>query len=156
MKYFVSVLLAVYLLVACSPYQPEKKMTLVKKDSLVAVEAAKHVLACYEGMLPCADCGGINTTLTLREDSTYLLEERFTGTNDKIEKTFTYDGEYIVIKGTEKDADAVVYQLLFDDKENNRNYLVLSKHAIKLVDPQRREFETKLNYTLTKRKVKKS
>lgn len=31
----------------------------------------------YEGVLPCADCEGIKTTLTLKEDLTYLLREEY-------------------------------------------------------------------------------
>ncbi|WOG27671.1 copper resistance protein NlpE [Endozoicomonas sp. 8E] len=33
----------------------------------------------YEGKLPCADCAGIDTTLTLNEDGTYSLVELYEG-----------------------------------------------------------------------------
>lgn len=31
----------------------------------------------YKGVFPCADCEGIETTLTLKQDKTYVLQERY-------------------------------------------------------------------------------
>ncbi len=36
----------------------------------------------YSGILPCADCEGIQTTLTLNQDETYQLEEVYLGKDD--------------------------------------------------------------------------
>jgi uncharacterized lipoprotein NlpE involved in copper resistance len=47
----------------------------------------------YAGVLPCADCAGLETTLTIREDSSYLLETRHLGQEDHIfveQGTFTW------------------------------------------------------------------
>ena len=31
----------------------------------------------YEGTLPCADCPGIKTTITLKDDNTYTISEEY-------------------------------------------------------------------------------
>lgn len=45
----------------------------------------------YEGVLPCADCEGMKTILTLRPDHTYRLEVTYLG---KDSEPFTYEGDF--------------------------------------------------------------
>ncbi len=45
----------------------------------------------YQGVVPCADCEGIETRLTLKEDGSYLLETKYTG---KSEKLFSKSGSF--------------------------------------------------------------
>jgi len=46
----------------------------------------------YAGTTPCADCSGIQTTLTLKdEDSSYVLETVYL---DKLDTVFRIDGHY--------------------------------------------------------------
>lgn len=45
----------------------------------------------YRGLLPCADCPGIRTVLTLRTDRTYLLQRRYL---ERGEDAFTYEGSF--------------------------------------------------------------
>jgi uncharacterized lipoprotein NlpE involved in copper resistance len=40
----------------------------------------------YKGTLPCADCEGIETILTLNEDLTYVLVTNYLGRNDALEE----------------------------------------------------------------------
>lgn len=40
----------------------------------------------YIGTLPCADCEGIETTLTLHSDRTYVLNTRYLGRNDDLQE----------------------------------------------------------------------
>lgn len=55
----------------------------------------------YHGVLPCADCGGIDTTLTLNDNLTYALVQRYQGTNEenKVAGTFVWDaaGQQVVL-----------------------------------------------------------
>ncbi|BCA78544.1 copper resistance protein NlpE [Desulfuromonas sp. AOP6] len=47
----------------------------------------------YAGVLPCADCAGLETTLTIRSDSSYHLETRPLGKSDRLfeeQGTFTW------------------------------------------------------------------
>jgi len=45
----------------------------------------------YAGTLPCADCPGIHTTMTLNPDQTYVLVTRY---EDKKDGTFNQKGEF--------------------------------------------------------------
>lgn len=48
----------------------------------------------YQGILPCGDCGGLQTQIVLNKDLTYLLETRYNGKDEKIfqtKGTFTWD-----------------------------------------------------------------
>ena len=40
----------------------------------------------YKGILPCADCEGIETILTLNPDRTYILITNYLGRNDALEE----------------------------------------------------------------------
>lgn len=48
-------------------------------DSGQNAQNALNWIGIYEGKLPCADCAGIDTTLTLNEDGTYSLVELYEG-----------------------------------------------------------------------------
>ncbi len=42
----------------------------------------------YSGIVPCADCSGIETTLTLNKDMTFFIVTNYLGRNDALEETF--------------------------------------------------------------------
>lgn len=58
----------------------------------------------YKGILPCADCEGIEIVLELNYDKTYLLQKRYLGIGDEIQieekGTFVWDesGQKIQLK----------------------------------------------------------
>ncbi len=41
----------------------------------------------YQGTLPCADCPGIDISITLKQDGTYILEQSYQGKEDSEEKS---------------------------------------------------------------------
>lgn len=45
----------------------------------------------YKGTLPCADCEGIETTLTLNTDLSYVLVTNYLGRNDALEEEIIGD-----------------------------------------------------------------
>ena len=48
----------------------------------------------YHGVLPCADCEGIDTTITLSRDLTFVLRSRYLGKSDRVFErrgSFTWD-----------------------------------------------------------------
>lgn len=120
--------------------------------------AGNIALGVFTGMLPCADCEGIETTVTLKENKekderTYTLKEVYLGQGR--DKAFETTGKWTIIKGTPSDPNAIVYQLAVDndDPEDSDvvNYLVVDNNTIKLIDDEMNEFDSKLNYTLNKK-----
>lgn len=58
----------------------------------------------YEGVVPCADCPGIETSLTIRQDHTYVLRMRYLGREEQARErrgTFTWNqqGNQIQLQG---------------------------------------------------------
>lgn len=47
----------------------------------------------YNGILPCADCEGIQTTLELKNDGSYRIQSKYLGKNEK-ENTFSTSGKF--------------------------------------------------------------
>ena len=54
------------------------------------------VAGTYAGVLPCADCQGIETTLILQADKQYILERKYLGKSDK---AFSASGAWQWING---------------------------------------------------------
>lgn len=73
-----------------------------KAEQQTAVEvssectAAKKYLGTYEGTLPCADCDGNKTTLSILEDGTYELKNEYLG---KEYNSYTECGTYYLKDG---------------------------------------------------------
>ncbi|ELR66269.1 Lipoprotein [Photobacterium marinum] len=82
----------------------------------------------YHGILPCADCSGIETTLELRFDGTYMLNEKYLGKKDgefKTEGKFNWNAAGNAIAVPSDSEDAVRYfvaenQLFRLDKDGLR------------------------------------
>jgi heat shock protein HslJ len=60
----------------------------------------------YKGVLPCADCEGLETVLCINENNTYKLQTRYLGKGDKVfeqKGTFSWDdkGIKIILNGIE-------------------------------------------------------
>ena len=88
-------------LVSCT--NQSKKQNEVPQDSTAVGIIDSHTSAMsldwagvYEGLLPCADCEGIETTVELRDNYTYQAHYKYLGTSEKSiefsqEGTFTWD-----------------------------------------------------------------
>jgi copper homeostasis protein (lipoprotein) len=75
----------------------------------------------YESIIPCADCRGIKTIITLNLDSTYHRSEEYLGKN---EKPFTDTGKYIWDKSGN--------QITLIDQKRNQKYKVGEEHLLHL------------------------
>jgi copper homeostasis protein (lipoprotein) len=67
----------------------------------------------YKGTIPCADCQGIETSLTLNKDNTYLRKTKYIGKSDIVyEKTGTFtwnkEGSTIILKGISNEPNQYV------------------------------------------------
>lgn len=76
----------------------------------------------YEGVVPCADCEGIETSLTLQQDQTYQLSTTYLG---KDQTSFQQQGKFVW------DATGSVIQLL-EQKDGAAQYKVMENQLIQL------------------------
>jgi hypothetical lipoprotein len=97
----------------------------------------------YTGVIPCADCGGIETTLELRADGTYSLTEIY---KDKKDGRFESSGKF--------QWDAAASCITVGEGEDLISYIVEGDHLIMLdQDGHRVTGELADHYVLTKQAV---
>lgn len=108
----------------------------------------------YEGMLPCADCEGINYQLVLQTVSpdsvgTYVVNATYIGGDNGKDKTLTERGKTHVLKGTAANPNAVVIQLVGNNGETT-NFLVEGDSVLTMVGNDFKKAASKLNYSIKK------
>jgi hypothetical protein len=93
-----------------------------KAPSIPAADRALPVLVgVFTGTVPCADCSGIRTDISLitsnparSSEGSFSLVEHYLGTRSG-DRAFRRHGGWITVRGTKSIADAIVYQLTADD-----------------------------------------
>ena len=115
--------------------------------------AAAHgkLIAAYRGVLPCADCPGIDTTVRLFADPSgaedhgrYVTRSSYQERNT----TNTEAGTWTLQKGTPSDASASVYVLKPKTGNGVTNFLLVGDNEIKQLDNDRKPFTGTVNFTL--------
>jgi putative hemolysin len=93
----------------------------------------------FKGTLPCADCQGVDTKLTLvkRDDvtaeGTYVMIETFMG---KAVDPVVTEGTWTTLRGSAADPDDTVYELNPDSLEfKRRDFLKVNDFVIRLLGP---------------------
>lgn len=90
-------ILAILMLVITSCNSNRKNTEINDKNQVIDSHTSKNALdwnGIYQGTLPCADCEGIKTTITLNKDLTYSVKEDYLGKKDGVfesKGTFTWD-----------------------------------------------------------------
>lgn len=83
------------LLLACEPGAPASSPaaapTVAVPDAAHNARNSLDWAGSYQGMLPCADCEAINTTLTLYSDGRYQLQQLYVG---KSTQPFIQQGQF--------------------------------------------------------------
>jgi copper homeostasis protein (lipoprotein) len=124
--------------------------TTPKQDSATP-KSPMQLVARYRGVLPCADCPGIDTTLSLLANSPddlahtrYVLKSNYQERNN----TFTETGTWTIVRGTPDNPDATVYQLKPKNGGQPTNFLRVSDNEILQLDSEHRRIDSKLNFSL--------
>ena len=109
------------------------------------------LIGAYRGVLPCADCPGIDTTVRLFADprgaedhGRYLIRSSYQERNT----TNTELGTWTLEKGTPSDASASVYVLKPKAGNGVTNFLRVGDSEIKQLDADRKPFTGTVNFTL--------
>ncbi|AYD44971.1 copper homeostasis/adhesion lipoprotein NlpE [Yersinia rochesterensis] len=91
----------------------------------------------YQGVLPCADCSGLDTSLFLDSDGTFILKEVYLGSKDG-DQAFAEYGHWA------RTADKLV---LTTGQGEKRYFRPVGKNLV-MLDQQGLPIESKLNYQL--------
>lgn len=108
---------------------------------------APATIGLWAGQLPCADCAGIRTELTLLADGSFRLKETYLGTKDG-DRTTESTGQYVTMNGMPGDSTAQVYHLNPLAPAATRYFKALGDTAVVMLDQMMRPIESRLNYTL--------
>ena len=108
------------------------------------------LLVTYHGVLPCADCPGIDTTVELFAAATqathgpYLIKHVY----QERKSSYTETGTWTLEKGTPDDASASVYVLKPKTGSGSTNFLRVGDDEIKQLDNDRKPFTGTVNFSL--------
>jgi NlpE-like protein len=108
------------------------------------------LLAAYRGVLPCADCPGIDTTVKLfGADSNatsgfYFIHHAY----QERKSSYNETGSWTLEKGTPDDASASVYVLKPKTGSGITNFLQVGNDEIKQLDNDRKPFGGTTNFSL--------
>lgn len=141
-KLQISGIVAIAFLVSCSPKEKNTEIAVSPKadsmaiqtpaDTVKSPDSAHHSQnsldwnGTYEAIVPCADCPGIKSTLTLNKDKTFNITEEYIDRNSKNNDkgTFEWDasGSVITLNGKSakykyKVGENKLFQLDMDGKE---------------------------------------
>ncbi len=118
MKHFILTTLAVaFLFVGCETKKEESIVEPRQTEGIADEHNAKNsldYLGTYKGTLPCADCSGIETTITLNADETYNMKSKYLDKDEKIfeelgDFTWKEDGNTLIMEGI--DSEPMLYSV---------------------------------------------
>ena len=98
-----------------APQAVEADSAQAQPEEAAKAEAPKKHVGEFSGKLPCADCPGIETKLTLNEDGSFLLDETY------LEKK---DGQFNAKGSYEVSADGAFVTLKEEGNDKPRVFLV--------------------------------
>lgn len=113
------------------------------------IDLGATVPGTYTGMLPCADCTGIETTITFNQDRSYSMKNMYMGTPNG-NQTYTQTGRYEITTGAPFDAGATVIIIDPDRPTTRTSYWVENSSEIQQLDMNKNKIPEPPNMTLTK------
>jgi uncharacterized lipoprotein NlpE involved in copper resistance len=140
--------LSAFALTACSKpadevdpaAEPTTSTTQNQAASMPATANDLNWVGDYKGVLPCADCEGIETELELKADNTYELSEEYLGKQSnefKAKGIFSFDADQSNV-------------ITLDEQGQKRKFFI-GDNFVELRDMQTgKALDTKLNYKLIK------
>ena len=99
-------------------------------------EALKPMQQSWRGVLPCADCEGIETSLFLEKDGTWVMNQHYQGANAP--STFASYGTWA------RTAD----KLVLTDTAGEKRYFRAKGEGLEMLDMQGNPIVSQFNYTL--------
>lgn len=94
MKRLFSIAIAGILLLGCGARKDQNSSSeedTIKVPDMHTSQIALDFWGTYKGIVPCADCEGIETTIQLKADETFEVQTVYLGKSDEV---FSYSGHY--------------------------------------------------------------
>jgi copper homeostasis protein (lipoprotein) len=101
----------------------------------------------YQGILPCVDCAGINTMLTIIDDSTYSISETYKGVVSR-DSVLNFTGKLLKTTGTATDPQAIVYQLMVENNQPSKFFKLVGDSSLQVLDVNKSEITSTGNMFL--------
>ncbi len=98
--------------------------------------------ATFTGTIPCADCPGIELSLTLRPDSLFYATQIYIEGKDPENSSFTWWGHWSI--------DTARKRISLISGDHPQYMKVVDSNRIRMLDGDGNEIPTKLNYDLTR------
>ena len=128
------------------------------RSASAVIDAADRTVPAIAGMftgtLPCADCSGIRTDVTLftitpgrRSEGSFSLVEHYLGTRTG-DRAFRSRGRWVTLRGTTSDPAAIVFQLTADGGGRVVNLKRIDDDAVRLLAQDQSELASDLRLTL--------
>ena len=116
-----------------------------------ALAAEPLVLGPFVGTIPCADCPGIETELTLTRKDAHAAEGSYQLRSTYLERgpPIESSGAWTSLRGTPQDENATVYALDPDRPGHEQYFLKLGDDRVRMLDGERNPIPSDLNFTLT-------
>ncbi|WP_445495015.1 envelope stress response activation lipoprotein NlpE [Photorhabdus sp. SF281] len=114
------------------------------KGNLVQQTSSQPVDQTFHGVLPCADCSGIDTTLLLDDDGTYILEQTYLGSRDG-DQSFFESGQWA------KDGE----KIRLAKSDDQKHYYLPKDGNLVMLDMEGNTIESSFNYELKRVKPEK-
>jgi NlpE-like protein len=149
------------LLMSCTSKKNEKATESSIKDTeakIIEDSNSLEEVSVYEGVLPCADCSGIETVLKIYHGDGTMESHQFELTQvykGKGEKAFKEYGNFNLERGLEDDPDGTVYVLNWDKPQSEQLFYGHTSTApdkLYLLNNKREKIKSELNYTLNLKK----
>lgn len=139
-KYLFLVLCAFVFAVACNEKPQARREALGGADSVLSA-----YLGSFNGILPCADCEGIDTELTLNEDGTFTLIEFYLSQESDLYLTegawqLSPDSSYVILTPAPEEGRAA-----------RRLFFALNGIDLDMLDINAKPIDSTLNYTLRRK-----
>ncbi|MDX8001158.1 envelope stress response activation lipoprotein NlpE [Xenorhabdus sp. Reich] len=112
--------------------------------SSVSQEKSLPAEKVFSGIVPCADCAGIETTLQLAKDGTYILGQTYLEAKSE-ENTFFETGHW-VINGK---------KIVLTNQDGNKSYYQMKGEDVVMLDINGQPIQSDFNYKLGKVTSKK-
>lgn len=108
-----------------------------------ANELKSDFMGTFSGTLPCADCSGILTTLTLNADGTYMLESTYQGKGDG--QPFVEQGKWTPSE------DLAFIELNYDVRDKSVFYALIDKNTLEKLDQNAKPISSEANRRLIRK-----